>query len=129
MMSRFDRHSYHVVILFYPLGPSVQINSMNTFSLGLYFISIFSCLLSYHCNIINGAHNISEQDFIKSPAQDVITAYALADSYERNRSEDCFNLKETSDLDEGHPVATRAISTYCTYVNTCAHNTPFLEDS
>ena len=96
-----SRHSYHVVILFYPLGPSVQINSMNAFSLGLYFISIFSCLLSYHCNIINGAHNISEQDLIKSPAQDVITAYALADSYERNRSEDSFNLKEASDLDEG----------------------------
>ena len=73
-MSRFelDRHSYHILcgannyfIISTRFGPN---NSMNAFSLGLYFISIFSCLLSYHCNIINGAHNISEQDLIKSPA-------------------------------------------------------------
>ena len=74
---------------------------MNAFGVALYFISIFGCLFISHCNIINGAYNISEQDLIKSPAQDVITAYALADSYERNRSEHNLILEEAPDLDEG----------------------------
>jgi hypothetical protein len=65
------------------------------------FISIFSFLLISHCDIVNGAYNISEQDFIKSPAQEVITAFALADSFERNRSENSLSFGEAPDSDEG----------------------------
>eukprot|EP01035_Chromulina_nebulosa_P030909 gene30909-41134_t len=59
---------------------------MNVFSLFIY-----GSLFIFHCNVISGEYNISTTDdssaSTAAAAQDVITAYALADSYERNNSD------------------------------------------
>ena len=80
---------------------------MNTFSLVLHFISIFGSLFISHSSLISGEYNISisgDSSSTAAAAQDVITAYALADSYERNNSEK--NLILGTEGDEGEESPT-----------------------